>query len=66
MVGIYGVSTKRKFSGKIYQYYSGYFRKVDALQSKALLNVKGFNARIVKTKNSVDKPYVVYSREKKT
>lgn len=66
MVGIYGVSSKRKFNGKVYQYYSGYFRKIEALQSKALLNAKGFNVRILKTKNSVDKPYVVYSREKKT
>jgi hypothetical protein len=66
MAGKYGVSVRRKFNGKTFQYYSGYFRKVDAVQTKVLLIVRGFNVRIIKTNNDIDRPYVVYQRGAET
>lgn len=66
MAGKYGVSVRRKFNGKNYQYYSGFFMKKDAEFAKVLLNARGFYARIVKTDNGIDKPYTVYQRSKET
>jgi hypothetical protein len=62
MAGKYGVSVRRKFDGKNYQYYSGYFMKNDAIQAKVLLHARGYLARIIKTNNGIDRPYAVYYR----